>query len=50
MEEIRWELYPLVATSERSRAWLQLQNHLQLAPKQPTFQPMELGLRHAALC
>src|SRR6266699_2179960 len=33
MEEIRWELYPLVATSERSRAWLQLQNHLQLAPK-----------------
>jgi integrase/recombinase XerD len=33
MEEIRWELYPLVATSERSRSWLQLQCHLQLAPK-----------------
>ncbi|GAC1302526.1 MAG: site-specific integrase [Ktedonobacteraceae bacterium] len=33
MDEIRWELYPLVATSDRSRAWLQLQNHLQLAPK-----------------
>ena len=33
MDEIRWELYPLVAASERSRAWLQLQSHLQLAPK-----------------
>src|SRR5438132_131319 len=33
MNEIRWELYPLVAASERSRAWLQLQSHLQLAPK-----------------
>ncbi len=33
MDEIRWELYPLVAASERSRAWLQLQGHLQLAPK-----------------
>ncbi len=33
MEEIRWELYPLVAASERSRSWLQLQCHLQLAPK-----------------
>lgn len=33
MDEIQWELYPLVAASERSRAWLQLQNHLQLAPK-----------------
>src|SRR6266852_6901469 len=33
MDKIRWELYPLVAASERSRAWLQLQNHLQLAPK-----------------
>jgi hypothetical protein len=32
MNEIRWELYPLVAVSERSRAWLQLQSHLQLAP------------------
>jgi hypothetical protein len=31
MNEIRWELYPLVAASERSRAWLQVQNHLQLA-------------------
>jgi hypothetical protein len=31
MNEIRWELYPLVATSERSRTWLQV--HLQLAPK-----------------
>jgi integrase/recombinase XerD len=33
MGEIRWELYPLVAASERSLAWLQLQCHLQLAPK-----------------
>lgn len=33
MDEIRWELYPLVAASERSRAWLQLQRYLQLAPK-----------------
>jgi site-specific recombinase XerD len=33
MDEIRWELYPLVAASERSRAWLQLQQYLQLAPK-----------------
>jgi site-specific recombinase XerD len=33
MNEIRWELYPLVATSELSRTWLQLQVHLQLAPK-----------------
>jgi integrase/recombinase XerD len=33
MREIRWEFYPLVATHERSRAWLQLQSHLQLAPK-----------------
>ena len=33
MEEIRWELYPLVAASERSRSWLQIQCHLQLAPK-----------------
>ncbi len=33
MGEIRWELYPLVAASERSRSWLQLQCHLQLAPK-----------------
>ena len=32
MSEIRWELYPLVAVHERSRAWLQLQSHLQLAP------------------
>lgn len=32
MSEIRWELYPLVAARERSRAWLQLQSHLQLAP------------------
>src|SRR5437588_11068466 len=31
MSEIRWELYPLVAVHERSRAWLQLQSHLQLA-------------------
>ncbi len=33
MDEIRWEMYPLVAASERSRAWLQLQRYLQLAPK-----------------
>jgi integrase/recombinase XerD len=33
MDEIRWEMYPLVAASERSRTWLQLQSHLQLAPK-----------------
>lgn len=33
MSDIRWELYPLVATSERSRTWLQLQEYLQLAPK-----------------
>jgi site-specific recombinase XerD len=33
MGNIRWELYPLVAVSERSRAWLQLQEYLQLAPK-----------------
>ena len=36
MDEIRWELYPLVAASERSRAWLQLQWYLQLAPKRLT--------------
>src|SRR5947207_13576429 len=30
MSEIRWELYPLVAVHERSRAWLQLQSHMQL--------------------
>ena len=33
MDDIRWELYPLVAASERGRHWLQLQSHLQLAPK-----------------
>ena len=33
MNEIRWELYPLVAALERSRAWLRLQRYLQLAPK-----------------
>ena len=33
MNEIRWELYPLVATSELARTWLQIQMHLQLAPK-----------------
>ncbi len=31
--EIRWELYPLVATSDLARTWLQLQVYLQLAPK-----------------
>ena len=31
MGEIQWEMYPLVAASERSRAWLQVQNRLQLA-------------------
>jgi integrase/recombinase XerD len=33
MDDIRWELYPLVAASERGRHWLQLQRYLQLAPK-----------------
>jgi site-specific recombinase XerD len=33
MDDIRWEMYPLVAAHERSRAWLQLQSQLQLAPK-----------------
>lgn len=32
MSEIRWDLYPFVAASERPRAWLELQSHLQLAP------------------
>lgn len=32
MSEIRWELYPFVATLVRPRAWLELQSHLQLAP------------------
>src|SRR6266436_9322196 len=31
MDKIRWELYPLVAASELSRTWLQLQSYLQLA-------------------
>jgi integrase/recombinase XerD len=33
MSEIRWELYPLVEAYALPRAWLQLQSHLQLAPK-----------------
>lgn len=33
MSIVRWELYPLVAASAHPRAWLQLQSHLQLAPK-----------------
>jgi integrase/recombinase XerD len=33
MSIVRWELYPLVAASELPSAWLQLQSHLQLAPK-----------------
>jgi integrase/recombinase XerD len=33
MSIVRWELYPLVASSELARAWLQIQVHLQLAPK-----------------
>ncbi|BCL84638.1 integrase [Ktedonobacteria bacterium brp13] len=33
MDEVRWELYPLVASLDRPRTWLQLQAHLQLAPK-----------------
>lgn len=33
MDEIRWELYPLVAYSEYGRRWLQRQYYLQLAPK-----------------
>src|SRR5213080_4426769 len=33
MNQIRWELYPLVAASEHGRYWLQLQSHLQLAPQ-----------------
>lgn len=33
MSEVRWEFYPLVAQSETARTWLQMQAHLQLAPK-----------------
>jgi integrase/recombinase XerD len=33
MSTVRWELYPLVAASELPRVWLELQSHLQLAPK-----------------
>src|SRR6266702_8204370 len=33
MSSVRWECYPLVATSELARAWLQIQAHLQLAPQ-----------------
>jgi len=32
MSEIRWEFYPLVAQDALTRAWLQLQANLQLAP------------------
>jgi len=32
MPEIRWEIYPLVAQSERAHAWLEMQKNLQLAP------------------
>src|ERR1700694_662789 len=33
MNEVRWSLYPLVSDNEIARAWLQMQAHLQLAPK-----------------
>lgn len=33
MTEIRWELYPLVTSNQVARTWLQIQEHLQLAPK-----------------
>lgn len=33
MTEIRWELYPLVTRNQRACTWLQIQEHLQLAPK-----------------
>lgn len=48
MDEIRWEFYPLVAASERSRSWLQLQSHLQLAPK--TIDAYGTSQRASLLC
>lgn len=33
MADVRWSYYPQVAQHETARAWLQLQAHLQLAPK-----------------
>ncbi len=33
MTNVRWECYPLVAQNETARIWLQMQAHLQLAPK-----------------
>ncbi len=33
MDDIRWEMYPLVAVNAHGRHWLTLQSHLQLAPK-----------------
>jgi integrase/recombinase XerD len=33
MPEVRWDLYPRVASAELARTWLQIQAHLQLAPK-----------------
>ena len=33
MTNVRWECYPLVAQNETARTWLQMQAHLQLAPK-----------------
>jgi len=32
MTDVQWESYPLVAKHERTRRWLQIQAHLQLAP------------------
>lgn len=33
MSDVRWPLYPFVSGNELARAWLQMQAHLQLAPK-----------------
>jgi integrase/recombinase XerD len=33
MADVRWDTYPLVAHHETARTWLQIQAHLQLAPK-----------------
>jgi len=33
MDTVRWDCYPLVASNSFARAWLEMQVHLQLAPK-----------------
>ena len=33
MADVRWDFYPHVAQQETARTWLQIQAHLQLAPK-----------------